>query len=708
MVLGWLLACDPEAVEERRQSQPGDTGDSAELGPSIDWITPSDGSVVTAPLAVEVQATVASAPPHDPVASISLYIDDELFRTEEGARLEGTFPSCADEPPHELRLAAVATSEAGATWSSEITVTRAYNMRVTLDTSDGDHEQPDRELRAFASSGEELVMAEWRLDGVLVASSTPRRRLQTSCDDCSGECWVVDATLDLRPYLSVVDAECTVLGASGVSASAASTLYIQRDHDGDGRDSIDWGENDCDDDDREVYGGAHEYCDRKDNDCDFSVDEDCSDEPTWPGTWTSTDDAATTVSTWAEAEMGMPTLAADFTGDGVTDLVMGAPYYDGYPHWWGGVYFAPGPFSGEVVLDENNAAIVHGDDEGSGIGEALAAGDDYDGDGCEDAFLTYGCDGGCWFSGASVTSGVTTDVGHTVVYGADDGAPTFPSAVGDLTGDGNDDLAVVTHDGAAAADAGHIFLITGPFVGDVATADAAVVVEGTSDLRVGMHAWAGDEDLDGDGVNDLVVPASSSAVAIDDFDAVVVFQGPLAGGTAADAASILLLDAEPSERARPWLVGDVDGDGTADLALGIPYADDAAPGAGKVLLHLGPVASGSHAGFGDLALLGETSADLAGWSVEGLASGGAPGMLLVGVPRANSIYDDAGAVYRVAMPASGTLDLEDVPDRWVAGLSDGGVGSWILTGQDLDADGVSDVTIAAPGILGAALIFPKP
>ena len=51
-----------------------------------------------------------------------------------------------------------------------------------------------------------------------------------------------------------------------------------KDKDNDGYDSVEYGGDDCDDNDPTVHPGAEEICDKKNNDCDDEIDGDCIDE----------------------------------------------------------------------------------------------------------------------------------------------------------------------------------------------------------------------------------------------------------------------------------------------------------------------------------------------------------------------------------------------------------------------------------------------
>ncbi|MFH1435342.1 MAG: hypothetical protein ABIJ56_06465 [Pseudomonadota bacterium] len=95
---------------------------------------------------------------------------------------------------------------------------------------------------------------------------------------CLGE-WYCDAEFGCQ-FLSVLDCgdddACT---DDGCDPETGDCVHPVRDADEDGHGDIDCeGGDDCDDGDPDVYPGAPELCNEKDDDCDELVDEGCCDE----------------------------------------------------------------------------------------------------------------------------------------------------------------------------------------------------------------------------------------------------------------------------------------------------------------------------------------------------------------------------------------------------------------------------------------------
>jgi hypothetical protein len=206
---------------------------------------------------------------------------------------------------------------------------------------------------------------------------------------------------------------------------------------------------------------------------------------------------------------------------------------------------------------------------------------DLDGDGLPDLLVARAVAGEVLVIGgeeALLSDGVACDVAAgTVMTGTAVGR--WVGAVGDWTGDGADDWAVVNH-GASPdvyAQGAVLFVAGGPDATTAGALDLDAVSVGSfvgdgEEARLGSNGVKAAGDVDGDGVPEIQTAMRSPSTG--ESLAVLIPSGTMAGAWAPlPAGTLRLTGGDPDERVglAPVTVGDFDGDGTPELLAGAGY-----------------------------------------------------------------------------------------------------------------------------------------
>ena len=202
------------------------------------------------------------------------------------------------------------------------------------------------------------------------------------------------------------------------------------------------------------------------------------------------------------------------------------------------------------------------------------------------------------------------------------------------------------------------------------------------------------DDLDGDGVGDIVI----SAPYVDGTDAYSAGAAYVISGARAGTGDLSLADADATlagVTANHYLgssagAGDLDGDGQADLAVAAGFAGDSV--GGEVYVWSGPLSGDYTPSDAAAVLMGESGA-AAGWAMhasdvddDGVSD------LLVG---AHSHNNSAGVAYLVLGPVSGTMDMGDADVRLRGSERGDYVGVALAIVGDLDGDGLQEIGVSA-------------
>ena len=428
---------------------------------------------------------------------------------------------------------------------------------------------------------------------------------------------------------------------------------------------------DCDDRDNAVNPDGNEVCDGVDNDCDGLTDGDDTDAsaiPTWaPDTdedgygdaeaafKACEDPGAGYAENALDCDDSTDTIhpdAIEACGDGVDSDCDGA---DGPDRFEGDGYLTCGYVGWDLAA------------------ESIASGD-LDGDGAVDLVLGSSTEG----------VGIVPDPlsgSLTLVTGAPELSGFGRAvAVGDADGDGSAELYVGVPDGD-----GGVVMFPGPISGALAFSDGT---EHAGDFTAGQAGTALVlvPDLGGDGAVDLLVGAPEANGAA---GAVSIWTD--AGDPATSTPLTLGVGLPPGALGGSVLesVGDIDGDGLHDFAVG-------APGHNIVVVVLGGV-DGSVAA--DAVILEATTPGVRfGTSITGGRDLDADGLadVVIGAPRYGA---EGGSVFVFVAP-SGALDETAAYSRIDGPSADAEAGTSLAMVGDIDDDGFVDLTVGAPGQAG--------
>lgn len=412
--------------------------------------------------------------------------------------------------------------------------------------------------------------------------------------------------------------------------------------------------------------------------------------------------------------------AGDVNGDGFSDLIVGAIYWESDPSERdeGAVFVYYGSATG---ISNTPDIILQSDVKEQYMGWAVDGAGDLNGDGYSDIIVgsNVGSNGNnvneglVWIFRGNAT-GLTNIFAHRLEQNQN--GAQFGSSVagaGDINGDGLDDVVIGAHrfdlNCPSPCDDGAVFIYYGSNVnmnrplfngaGSLTNPTYSQRFNSTdTSFRTGW-AVAGAGDVNGDGYSDVIVGDWRDNIGGQNNEGIaLVFHGSAAGLITTPATVI------QNNQSNSWLgrsvssAGDVNGDGYADVLIGASqYSVGSVVLQGAVYLHLGGPTGISpnffirYTGGVGGALLGESV------SVAGDVNGDGYSDFIAGAYRqgiggAARIYLGGTYVMAPTAPAIGTIS----PINFAPGPANSLMGFSVANAGDVNGDGYSDVIVGAP------------
>ena len=408
--------------------------------------------------------------------------------------------------------------------------------------------------------------------------------------------------------------------------------------------------------------------------------------------------AATTLeSNQASAYLGHSVASAgDVNGDGYSDVIVGAYYYDNGETNEGAAFVYHGSASG---ISTTAAATLESNQENANLGRTVASAGDVNGDGYSDVIV-----------GAPSYDGIGTDEGAAFVYhGSASGINTTAAwqaqgssdftymgwsvaSAGDVNGDGYSDVIVgaYLYDNGQT-DEGAAFVYYGS--ADIISLTPTATLESNQASAYLGYSVASAGDVNGDGYSDVIVGAYLYDNGETNEGAAFVYHGSASGISTTAAAT---LESNQVDASLGWSVasaGDVNGDGYSDVIVGASFYDNGQLSEGAAFVYHGSP-SGINTTANATVESNQFSAVL-GWSVAsaGDVNGDGYSDVIVGAIYYTNGQTNEGAAFVYHGSASGinTTAAATLESNQASAY----LGNSVASAGDVNGDGYSDVIVGA-------------
>ena len=285
---------------------------------------------------------------------------------------------------------------------------------------------------------------------------------------------------------------------------------------------------------------------------------------------------------------------------------------------------------------------------------------------------------------------------------------------GDVDGDGLGDMLIPAYfSDQGTQDAGLVYLVRAQDLGEPGTLELSEMpyqFTGWSNSEEAGHSTASAGDIDGDGLDDLLICGYRNDDPVFDVGRVYVLRASELGSPRIRSLSTaeITFVGEATENRLGHAVasaGDLDGDGWVDLLMGAYGNDESATDAGKTYvvpgISLDGFAGERTVGEQEYMFLGEGEDDASGHALRTAYDVDGDGLddFVIGARRNDTGARDGGKVYLILGSSLGSpgdvVSLTDADYGFYGEVEEGWVGYQTTGVEDVDGDGLGDVLIGA-------------
>ena len=390
--------------------------------------------------------------------------------------------------------------------------------------------------------------------------------------------------------------------------------------------------------------------------------------------------------------------AGDVNGDGYADVIIGAPGYANGQTNEGRTFVYQGSSSG---LGASAIWTAESNQDNAFLGYSVSTAGDVDGDGYSDVVVgSHMYDNGQTNEGRAFAyhgspAGLSTSAGWTAESGQNEAWFGYSvSTAGDVNGDGYADVIIgaYAYDGGQTNE-GRAFVYHGAASG--LGTSAAWTTE--SNQAGALFGWSVSTagDVNGDGYSDVVIGACQYDNGQTEEGRAFVYHGSASGLNAAAAWTAESDQALAHFGFSVSTVGDVNGDGRAEVIVGAPAYSNGQAAEGRAWVYHGS-SSGLSSSAAWTAESNQVGAQL-GFSVRtaGDVNGDGYSDAIVGAPSYSSGQTGEGGAFVYHGSSAGLSGSAN----WTAeGNQIGAALGWsVATAGDVNGDGYSEVVVGAPG-----------